>query len=75
VIDNVLHVLGAVVLSGFFVWAKTPWKFMAIANGLFWLGREAAQKSWHFTEINHPEWVLPTVAGGIASYVVAKFIK
>lgn len=70
--DAFLHALAATLLCAGFVWATTPWGFMALANGVFWFGRELAQsgknpKRW--SRHKHIEWLLPTIVGIVASYV------
>ena len=74
--DLLLHGVAALVLCSAFVYATTPWKFMAVSNAVFWLGREAAQwdnGSWSTSK--HLEWVVPAVLGIIASYVVHRAFK
>ena len=75
--DAILHSLASILGCGILVFATTPWTFMAVANALFWLGREFAQKptapntwSWH----KHIEWIMPAVAGVTASYVTNLFL-
>lgn len=75
--DAWLHSLAALLLCAGFVWATTPWVFMAMANGLFWLGREQAQSSKlpnRWSRHKHIEWLLPTAVGIISSYATNIFI-
>ncbi len=75
--DALLHAAAATILCTLFVLATTPWVYMAVANGCFWLGREVAQKPdknlLMWSTHKHIEWLLPTIVGIIASYVAHRY--
>jgi hypothetical protein len=79
-VDIFLHGAAAVLLCSVFVYATTPWKFMAVSNAVFWYGREVVQRlgsgnnsSWSLDK--HLEWFVPAVLGVATSYVVHRIIK
>jgi hypothetical protein len=74
--DILLHVLGATVLCSVFTYATTPWKFMAVANVMFWLLRETVQSdNLNWTLDKHLEWIAPAVIGVLVAYATDKYFN
>jgi len=71
-LDIFLHVAAAAFLTGGFVFASTPWKFMAVSNALFWIGREAAQHNWKLRW--DFEWIAPALTGVVIAYAVHRYL-